>query len=570
MTPQNQLLLLAKASAAQAAAALQSVTSAGTAAVAATVTATATGLTDTKTLTEAAITANNDRELFVSNDDECVLLRIRPGKPNRKAAEPKRVTAPAQKGPSCFYYAMKVSAFLEEDYLKRQNEPDRKAASKYRKRWSALNYYQELKEWLVNFIVSDKADALSFMLASASKLDKKTQVITIARLMLQMGSKTTGEGAPTPLFIEQATAFINRFEKSKEKDILEFLKIAMKQDQVKAGISFLSDLGLNVNEECLAHAAKLNAKWALFTRDSVYYEGDNIYTMSLSNQLSLVHKTALKFLYKIFDLKPIDWSPLDNIDVLFNLIKVQKTPIEFGGFYGILSYNKPRVKVDENFEDYRIEGWPKGSHKGKDLAQETAFEGTHAISVIGVKKNKGAGKGQGHVYFLDPRIASEPNAPRIVLKMSYEQFCEYCMDDLGLNLLVNNNLDKSCSVPDGEWRGVLDYGYQRQRFAPAKVLPKTVLPLVVSEEVVRVDIVANPTPTMGSLVDVQIIPIVPAFNSHVKATGTSQDLKETEVSGKPVQPNKKITREEFNRLVEEGRQRAEAKAKAKAKSTAKK
>jgi hypothetical protein len=560
------------------------------------------GLLDVKTSSERTMTTNTDKELFVSNNDECVLLRILPGKPNRKAAEPKRVTQPAQKGPTCFYYAMKVSALLEEDYLKRQKEADRKAASRYRKKWSELNYYQELKEWLVDFIVPKESDALTAaMLGVGRGLNKKAQVILVARQMLLMGSQSTGEGAPTRLFLEQANVFINRFEKSKEQDVLKFVSIALKQDQVKADLSFLSDLKLNVNDECLNHAAKLNAKWALFSSEVPYSKGDNVYAMPLDDQHSLLHKTAIQFLYKIFDLKPIDWSPLDNIDVLFNIIRVQKSPIEFSGFYGILAYNQPRVQANDNFEGYSVEGWPKGSHKGKDLVQGSAFEGTHAISVIGVKKNKANEKGQGYVYFLDPRIPSEPNALRVVLKMSYEQFCDYCIDDLALNLLVNNNLEKSCSVPDGEWRGVLDYGHQRQRFALTPVppvsalatagsamvsasVPVPALPSVPSSNTSKkdewcVDIVANPTPTKDSLVAVRILPIVPAYNAHAQATSSASGPAAKAADSEKPNPSSlanpsnssnpsgkvKLTREAFNRFVEVGRQKNLLKVKTKIK-----
>lgn len=442
---------------------------------------------DTKTHSEAA--AN----IFAVNNEECILLQVPAGKPNRKSSTPARVDQPGQKGPTCAYYAPNYSAILEPNYLTRQKESDRKAASNFRKRMSKLSEYQELRTW-VGIMLQDST--MIGIIAASQNLNPKQSFIQWCRMNIKIA--TEKNMGISPEFIAKATALIERFEKSTNDHLVKFLDEDRREAHSQATKDFIADLGLDINEVYQRYITERNNKFTsakLYSDKKLHAEGSFDKMPAVEQDLHLCHISAW-LLIKIFNLKPIKWSPVDNIDVLFNAIKSQGSPIKVSGYYGKDFYNKPSIDApDESVTGYHIKGWPKGSHKGKVQDSRDAFSGLHVISVIGVRKNKadnvanttnvtgaanvtkGSEKSQGtkatngakeaktqqgYVYFLDPNIPSPVNAPRPVFKISYEQFCEYCMDELNLNHAFNNkNLEMS--LPDGYWRSALTYGYQRQK-----------------------------------------------------------------------------------------------------------
>lgn len=355
---------------------------------------------------------------FVLNTKQFVLLNIPSGKPNRKTSYPPRITQSAQKGLTCFYYAMKVGAILEPDYLKIQGEKHRQAASLYRKSVSQTTVtYEYLREWFQ--VVSQKVQTQYPGVSLPQFISQSKQLFL--SILEGVGSNPGLPSNVSAIYLD----FSNRFKASAEQNIKTFLLLDENHAKIDNALTFLSSIGLNPLSECQALIDEYNRYFkATGIKDEKILSLDisNFESMDIHEKENLLAQVIEKHIHSIFNLEASSWKPTEPINTLFDLIKTSTFPIVFYGFFGKKYYNQEASK-QPLIAHYDILGWPKGSHKEVKANHNSIL---HAISVIGVEKNTKGTTLQGYVYYIDPQDMSVPEQNRLIYKISYEQFCTYC------------------------------------------------------------------------------------------------------------------------------------------------
>ena len=357
---------------------------------------------------------------FTVSDPQFILLNVPSGKPNRRLNpddphSPPRVVQKRQKGKSCLYYATKVGAILDKDYLVQQSDPARKAVSqKYRKKITEDFSFDLVESWL---------QPLAKELLVQSKLDI---IENLKRTLAQQQMFFDAD------FVGKIQDIINKFEQSPENNFLQFFRDNQARFKIEYYLDFLKAIHVDPIKAAntLTHDVNqrikgLNPHFPVIT----FLPSKEL---PLSEQANNLDKICTFQLQEIYGQKLIDWRPTDKIEKLFDLIKKNESPILITGAFGHQMYNKPPLMVDR-LDNYKVFGFVKGSHKGKAVPQ------MHAISVVGVKKNDNPRKpGQGWIYYIDPNDGSEPNMRRKIYVMTYEQFCDLCHDKYSPGYIPND------------------------------------------------------------------------------------------------------------------------------------
>lgn len=404
--------------------------------------------------------------------EKLVLLKIKPGKPNRKSASPARVDQKAQKGSTCFYYALKTTAIDAKDYLERQVEKDRNIISNiYRKPLTKTSKCETLKTWLRQTLETEKLSEKQKILASLRK--------TIAQAKLKLGPRgglIDKDPKLSFLFVD-IEKLLNEFEKSSRQDIMAFVEEVHAHQNIEIYEKFLKALDLNPMEMALKKFLEMNNKQNFLEKIGLTEEDfgkldpkeakelfDNLRVQTM---VSIFKKVADEQMCRIYGLEKTNWKPTDNILTLFNLIKNNCSPLVIGGFFGKKFYNEDPFAHDLTGY-YDVFGWPSGSHKGLKCGGSA-----HAVSVIGVELNKDASKSTGFVYFIDSNDTSKVGEKRRAYKISYERFCEFSLDN-HINCAISfaqaeRPKEINQEVFDTHVRKIkasLDYGWQKPKKGP--------------------------------------------------------------------------------------------------------
>lgn len=357
---------------------------------------------------------------FILDTPEFVLLNIPSGKPNRHyepkvSQSPLRVTQKPPKGQTCFYYSLKTVAILEKEYLEQQSSFLRKAVSQeYRKKLLPLMNYDYLKKWLSSYpkehMTKPKKDLLDFLNFQLQALKKEPR-----HLGSVFPNAIENQAHILAIFAE----VIEEFSRIPDNNIFIALLNCQLRPKIKICEDFLRFIGLNPAVACQPIIDKINQKLATVSDRYNYRHLAEADTFAKAHFLTCACDFEMA---KIYGLSYIPWMPTDKIDVLFDLIKHNESPILMGGYLGTSFYKTPPMSL-KGVAHYDIFGFVKGSHNGEKRGA------THGISIIGIEKNRDPSKpGVGWAYFIDPSDESKPQLKRKIYKMSYEQLCELSVD----------------------------------------------------------------------------------------------------------------------------------------------
>lgn len=408
---------------------------------------------------------------FAISRDNFILLNVPGGKPKYNSSQSKRVPQKIKEGQHCFYYAMKVAAMMEDDYLKKRSEKERRIISeKLRKPKTALDIKVDtLLKWL---------DALFGLF---DKNTPKEQVVDFLKNIVKRMNPFEKQNKFLPhavedpkKLLEDILTFLDNFLKSREKDIFEFIRKEKISESIKIFTSALTALGYNPEAEVEKLRKVKNSKLL-----PMHQYNSDFKSMSPNSQFSFLGEVAQAVISKIFGMSHTRWNPQAGIKVLFNLIKQNKNPIVIEGLFGNAFYEQPAFLRDDTKENYVIYGWKPNTHKiFKTNHSNTAGNSTtlhfpsgqiirtHTISVIGVEiKNENSD--EGYVYFIDPNDESKPNEKRRIYVISYKQFCAIALDsDISLGLrkdhfMQNTNNPQLTKTLIAALETELQYGWQK-------------------------------------------------------------------------------------------------------------
>lgn len=386
---------------------------------------------DSKTLKEQETQSiggeDHFKKPFTKKDVNFVLLNIPSGKPSRKKPN-ERVRQSSQKGDTCYYYALKVCAMLDPNYLKLQSEKNRKLASRFRKKItdSHIEKTESIKIIKTVLLIQFNDEDFNFMMQSKNKE-------TVIQHFMEFMESPLFHSTQSEDDRESFKEIIDEFIKSNSFSMLDFLNARKSATEMAAAIEFLQLLGLDPEQEILKYHNNITEEYS-----KMNIRAPNHKKMSspkeLNEHLTLAGKKGIYMkvvelhMTQIFNLKESPWKPINGIELLYNLIKNSGKPMIIGGYFGVIFYsdiNKAKKTIGP-IEHYHVFGFAKGTHLGISKIYEYDIN-AHAIAVIGIEMTPESNTTKGYVYFLDPNDESIANKPRVVYKLSYEQFCKYCI-----------------------------------------------------------------------------------------------------------------------------------------------
>lgn len=390
-------------------------------------------------------TKSTTESIFIKNTEKFILLNVPVGKPNRNPKSAKslpRVIQPAQKGPFCYYYALKINAMMKDDYLKRQAEAERKIASEYRKGMTKI--YVETE-----FLIPMLHAFLNSHYGSDLRSTNKEVVVKTLRECTPLAG--IDPDSCSPLMVkclsngkdqEAFRQFVDDFANAQSADLLKFVEERHLRNRIGEGLTFLRRLNLDPIEEC--QKIENYRKKQIPTIPSESNLEENFEKIKLDNKERIVIAAVEHKLSEIFGLKSTTWKPDDNIDVLFKLISDKREPMVFSGYYGPSYYTgKEGLSKKENHYDvYEC----RESTRVPFITSDNSI--CHCVNIIGVEKDSNV-SGLGWVYYIDPEEESSPfgkKSTRKISRMDYKTFCTYAIDD------TNASWDRDIKLHSGTIR----------------------------------------------------------------------------------------------------------------------
>jgi hypothetical protein len=330
-----------------------------------------------------------------------ILYALPSGKPNSAIECTKenvlsrpRVFQPAQKGPTCWYYALnmirvRIGKHPSEDY--RADREIEIILSQRRKLITATRDEQSDDQAIVSQLIEDHS-------------------YTHLKLW-------TIEGAQKSLpRLKELSRIKDPEAKAEAIKVLSVLKDFSQQDEI-------SNLRDYIN---FSHAETLNKINQMFltklgkTPESYFEEDQRIDSESWLAEMrrwedvkgqekrTLLENYIFRSSYEGYRLKVSKWHPEEGPERLVQVLK-ENGPMYAKGQVGFMYYETP-PKVVNKIASTSIFGWQKGAAR-KELK---IF---HSIVVVGA-----ASDGQGLVYYVDPLDESKPDTERTIYVTSYVNF----------------------------------------------------------------------------------------------------------------------------------------------------
>lgn len=342
---------------------------------------------------------------FIFNDANKVLVEIEPGKLkyNKKIQRVELAPQSAQKGDAtCFAYAGKVLHWYKSQNKYIPKSKQQGLLTVHRSAVVALT--EQLNKWatLKQFLVKSQISA------------KKAIIDVINKILGNPPSQISKES------LEVWKKLKDQYEKSTELDVFVFMAQEEYRQRAQIHENFLLQLNVDIEKE-----------YQIIKKEYLFPD-------SLPDTLKSVEKDPQKYYHflhdlyidqvaRIFDLQKINWNPAKSPDDLMKIIS-EKGPILINAFLGKGSYKKEidAKKIDDpdSAEKYEIFSFAKENHLDRQKS-------SHEIVVLGIRKSP-----KPLVYYFDPQVACEPNKKRIVYMVSYDLFCQQCVDihgQLGIN-----------------------------------------------------------------------------------------------------------------------------------------
>lgn len=356
---------------------------------------------------------------ILSTSESQIIFKLRPGKPDHEKEDGHFKLQSAQKGPTCWYYALNMIRDRIGKDPKEGFEEKRafeQLSSKRRKEITALRKSFEETHDVVQQLLHDARYAKHNLRLKANCLTM------LPRLQAAMSHHDEEVVRETTLVFNILKAFC---DDGGVDDLEEFYQQNMIKQVNKVNTVFLQTLG---------HDPK-----ALYEIDagqdaSIDIELPAWDTLSEIQKRPLLDNFAMRSCIKGYNLTASEWSPAQPIASLIHSLSTHG-PMYCKGFSGKMYYHPIAPAQVKTIETTPIFGWKK-----TDPRNELPI--AHSIVVVGA----GIEGGLEFVYYVDPLDASDPTAgdsQRPIYVTTYARFIERIIN------LRNEKIDDKSSPKAG-------------------------------------------------------------------------------------------------------------------------
>jgi hypothetical protein len=330
-----------------------------------------------------------------------ILYAIPPGKPNPDIECTKEnlvsrpcVLQPAQKGPTCWYYALnmirvRIGKHPSEDY--RADREIEKILSERRKLITATRDKQSDDQAVVRQLMEDH----NYITLKLWTRQGAQEWLPRVRALSQIDDPETKTEASILLRILKDFS-----EQDEISNLQDYINFSHAENLNKINQMFLTKLG-RAPESYFEEDQRLACKSGLA-------EMRRWEDVKGHEKRALLENYIFRLSYESYRLKVSIWHPEDGAERLVQVL-TESGPMYVKGHLGFFYYETP-PKVICKIASSSIYGWQKGAAR-KELK---IF---HSIVVVGA-----ASEGAGYVYYVDPLDESKPDIERKIYVTSYVNF----------------------------------------------------------------------------------------------------------------------------------------------------
>jgi hypothetical protein len=324
----------------------------------------------------------------------------------------------AQKGPTCWYYAMRylTPRFGKDAKFHLKERAAEIAFSSYRKALTAIDKMNKQGDSLY--------ELASQLIGPGALLNQKNLAFVIdfcRSLLIEISEKE----------LTLVKAFMSQSDKSELRDFITHHQTQLK---LAAAKECLNALDLNPNSELEKFTSQLAKK----------VEG-----YSKVDEVSRYQDLIADKMAKNYKLKFSSWMPNQSIDSLLFALK-ENGAIKVQGYLGKPYYNGVPRQSSNSFGSKKVLFWPKGSYNVE------SSDAAHAIVIVGAKKTDS----QDLVYFIDPNDSSDEYDK--VYCMSYRLLCAKAMTIYGNQRTLHKDSSDNARLYDLPYSLVANHEYQKE------------------------------------------------------------------------------------------------------------
>lgn len=319
-----------------------------------------------------------------------------PGKQNPKLPPihqvSERVAQPAQKGYTCWYYALNMirerfGKASDQSLFKRQKE---KLASLHRKKLTEI----DLIVMRQKKFVEDLCQSLNIQSVT------KTMARSICNSPEDMGDKETG--------LQLLRAFCKQ---SEDNDLSAYIQNQYLRDQMRLDGEFFLHFQ-KTPEQLYAQFKPLPQAWHHLTLKQKAWFCDNVRVFLISREC--------------YDLEISPWHPDQPLEQLLEALRKYGPHVVFGRF-GSHFYDGKPYQLNEMIAKRPVLGWRPGTPRINENDDH------HAVVLVGANLD------EKRIYFIDPNDASNPDAAsQKVYVLSYEKFKSFLFNLRAQKIEINH------------------------------------------------------------------------------------------------------------------------------------
>lgn len=344
------------------------------------------------------------------------LFAIPSGKPDLKGSVSDRVVQAAQKGPTCYYYAMNM--------LRKRIGPSAGIAlEKERNIEVILSKRRKDVTNLRHILKQEKALALELGpegTYGSLNVWHKAGAFTVLSSLTQMKKNISA-----PLELYKVTSLIEGFlSQDTFENLLDYVEDKHNKLCIESGLKFLSKLSVSAQqmyqEQLPSPSASSAPKWE---------------NLDLYSKRAHVENFCFQVMCRSYKLTISPWRPIEGIEGLLSCLK-SLGPMYVKGMIG-KQYFETMPTFNQEIHGLRIFSFDESKYK----AISHIF---HSIVVIGADSSDKT------VFYVDPSDASDPSKEvfRKTYVISYDHFISM-IGDLKNNYVMDKSLEGSSSSPYG-------------------------------------------------------------------------------------------------------------------------
>lgn len=347
-----------------------------------------------------------------------------------------------QKGPTCWFYALKLISNL---FQSSEKAPARTCISNIRKRDTAFHKKEACilislgtyvcqfnRNPLVKQLFMEELTFENIISFGSNACDTRENINRVYQKRAHLIESSCY--GPIKDLIQQFR------EQEQSNNIREFIVDNIKNEWLCNTIEDLKQLDPALPIDDIARYKALYE----ITTPSSWEEA------SFLDKLHMVQGLRLLRICRQLQLKAISWTKEDPIDALLETLR-NSGPLYFSGFFQPETYDREPEELNEKpFGAERVVFGFKGTTR-------KCLNYGHAIIVVGAYKLKIPINGKtGYIYYVDPEDPSDPDQPTLqrIFKISYRTFV------VNAYSIANKFLDGNCNLPeDSEYQEKTNNNY---------------------------------------------------------------------------------------------------------------